>query len=127
MKYRAQYNAQSDVIIDDLAKNAGDLFRREGLFILSETINDICVKVSDPNDVDHGYSITNQKSGLKLSILNLLKLVSKYLIGYFLVLNEDKRSPTLADFMRVLKHFESEMFGDALLYDVECKKNVRNR
>ena len=28
--------------------------------------------------------------------------------------------------MRVLKHFESEMFGDAL-YDVEYEKNVRNR
>ena len=58
--------------------------------------------MSDPNDVDHGYSKTNQKSGLKLILLNLLKLVSKYLIGYFLVLSEDKRSTRVVEFMQVL-------------------------
>ena len=126
VRHREMYESQSDVIADDLIGNAGDLFRRESVFILSEAVEQICIKVSDPNDVDHGDSVTTQKSGLKLSILNLLKLVSKYLVGYFLVQNEDKRSTRVADFMQVLKLFEPEMFGDAL-YDIEYKKNVKNR
>ena len=38
LKYREMYNAQSNVIVDDLAQNAGDMFRREGVLILSETV-----------------------------------------------------------------------------------------
>ena len=67
-----------------------------------------------------------RKVELKISILNLLKLNAKYLIGHFLVSNSDIRSKRVVDFLQVLKLFEDELFGDAY-YDLNYRVNVNSR
>lgn len=68
-------------------------------------------------------SVTGQKSGLKVSILNLLKCTAKFLTGYFLMQNSDARSQRVVDFLQVLKLFVDEPFGDAY-YDISYWQNI---
>ena len=67
-------------------------------------------------------SISNQKSGLKLSILNLLKLSVHMLMGHFTVTSEDEQNKNVSEILQVLKWLESELFGDAY-YDYNYKRN----
>ena len=46
-------------------------------------------------------NVTNQKSGLKISILNLLKINGKYLIGFYLMNNEEQKSQRVQGFLQV--------------------------
>jgi len=71
-------------------------------------------------------SIKSQKSGLKVNILNLLKLSAKFLVGHFLVKNEEIRSTNVTNFIQVLKLYEYELFGDAY-YDINYRKNVNSK
>ena len=130
-----EYSNQSEVRLGQMLENAGDMYRREVISILGRAINNMCDS-PDVNVVDiqnasietpkNPTSITGQKSGLKISILNLLKLTSKFLIGYFLMRNEDSRADKVKDFVTVLKLFEEELFGDAY-YDLNHRKNVKDR
>ena len=121
--FQGIYNNQSEVLLNDALCNAADMYRREMITILGEAINSISEKHDE--DLDH-LSVTAQKSGLKVSILNLLKLTGKYLTGYFLVKDDDKRSQRVVDFLKVLKLYEEELFGDAY-YDLNHRKNVNLR
>ena len=85
-------------------------------------------QITDPDDeaedaigMSSGSSITGQKSGLKISILTLLKLSGKFLIGYFLIKKLDARSKQVLKFFDVLKYMENEIFGDAF-YAVQTQQ-----
>lgn len=68
------------------------------IFLLSgDAIATLCRK-GDKSD----QTITDQKSGLKITILNLLKINEKYLIGYFLMKNEEEKSKKVSDFLQVI-------------------------
>ena len=64
------------------------MYRRETIEILGPAVNTLIDRSSE----DVHVSVTGQKSGLKVSILNLLKCTVKFLIGYFLMQNSDARS-----------------------------------
>ena len=93
---------------------------------MGNAVNTISQKSDSVADYANNVSITDQKSGLKISILNLLKLTAKFLIGHFLVENSDERSKNVVDFLQVLKLFENELFGDAY-YDINYRRNVNLR
>ena len=124
--FRKLYEEQSEIIMHDKLCNAADMFRRETISIWGRAINSLCEKADDNDNASRHISITDQKSGLKISILNLLKLNSKFLIGHFLVTNSDGRSKRVVDFLQVLKLFEDELFGDAY-YDLNFRANVNSR
>ena len=114
------YKKQNEVVLTDELNNAADMYRRETIAILGSAINALS---ENHNEDESRITVTGQKSGLKVSILNLLKLTGKFLIGYFLVLNEDGRSEQVVQFLKVLKLFEDDLFGDAY-YDINYRKNV---
>ena len=116
---------QSTVVLDDEQGNASDMYRREAIGLLTETINTLTDKPSNDNE-GKSASLTDQKSGLKITIFNLIKLTAKYLIGHYLVLNEDDKSKRIVDFLQVLKMFQEDMFGDAY-YDLNYRKNTVSR
>lgn len=68
------------------------------IILSGDAINEMCSKEIK----DSGDSITNQKSGLKIAILNLLKMNGKYLIGYYLIKNDERRSKQVTDFLQVI-------------------------
>lgn len=117
--FMRHYSMQKEVKIE-LENNAGDMYNRETVTILGKAINELCEKENSSD------TITNQKSGLKINILNLLKLTSKFLIGYYLLKKEDTKKEKVTDFLQVLKHFEDEIFGDAI-YDLNYRSQVANR
>lgn len=125
-----QYQNQDEVKLNEKDDNAADMYRRETIILLGKAINELCEKSSDEDedsvDINVEATVTNQKSGLKINILNLIKLTAKFLIGHFLMLNEDAKSQRVVDFLQVLKHFEDELFGDAL-YDLNYRRNVKHR
>ena len=123
--FREEYS-HSEVDLSNKLGNVADIYRREVITILGEAINKLCQK-SDEDDADvTNQSVSDQKSGLKISILNLLKLTSKLLVGYFLMKNQDDQADKVKDFVTVLKLFEEELFGDAY-YDTNFRKNVKDR
>ena len=126
--FKNVYDNQTEVKIEHKLENAADIFRRETIIILGEAINEVCEKPEtvDTEVADSNESLTDQKSGLKISILNLLKHNAKYLIGYFLMKNQDDNSKKVTDFLQVLKLVEDEIFGDAL-YDINYRRNVKQR
>lgn len=65
-------------------------------------------------------SITDQKSGFKVNILNLLKLTAKFVVGNFIVKISEVKSKQVTDFIQA---FKNEIFGDAY-YDINYRKNV---
>ena len=88
---------------------------------LGDAINELCEK-SNGND-DIVASITDQKSSLKLSILNLIKKNAQFLMGHFLMKNEDNKKERVVDFLQILQLVANEIFGD-VIYDVNFRKSV---
>ena len=120
LKFLSFYNQQTNVIVIDLLGNAADLYRKESMHLLGSAINKLC---EDQGDKDlNSLSISGQKSGLKIGILNLLKSTSQILIGHFLIECQDTRSNRVVEFLKVLKLFENEIFGDAY-YDLNYRRN----
>ena len=111
LTYRGIYCSQSEVVIQDLSSNASDMYRREGIGILASAAEKLSEKETSKDD-DNAV-VSNQKSGLKVSILNMIKLTAKFLIGHYLIKNEDMRADHVTMFLKVLKGFENDLFGDA--------------
>ena len=116
LQYEDIYKNQANVKLSNPLSNIADIFCRETMPVLAEAINKLCKQVVSEN------SVSDQKSGLKISLLNLIKLTGQMLIGHFLVLQKDLRSEKVVDFLKVFKLFENEMFGDAY-YDLNFRKN----
>ena len=72
----------------NMLHNAADMYRRETITILGNSICDI----SELEDEKSQISICGLKSRLKVSIQNLLKLAAQTLIGHFLIECEDAHS-----------------------------------
>ena len=119
LKFKFCYDKQSKIQLHDLLKNTADMFRNETVFVLNEAINLLCKK---PVEETIQESISNQKSGLKLSIFNLLKLSGQMIMGHFTVTSEDERNKKVSQFLQALKWLESELFGDAY-YDINYRRN----
>ena len=117
LSFRNIYNKQSEVQLVDGLSNAADIYRREVITLVGQAINSLSENVDEDSD---SVLVTSQKSGLKISILNMLKLTAKFLTGYFLVKNEDVKSQRVVDFLKVLKLYEDELFGDAY-YDINYR------
>lgn len=98
LAFRSIYSQQSAIKLENEEGNSADIFRRETITILGEAINDICKKEDLSSEV---ASITNQKSSLKISILNLLKLNTKFLLGHFLMTNKDDKAKRVEMFLQV--------------------------
>ena len=98
--------------LKDKLVNAADMYRRESITILDKAVSTATEK--RPDEV-LGASIMDQKSGLKIYILNLLKKTSHHLLMFFvfLIKNEGIRLQRISDFLTVLKSYENEIFGDA--------------
>ncbi|XP_066936229.1 uncharacterized protein, partial [Clytia hemisphaerica] len=114
------YNSQTSIIITDKADNASDMYRRESIPLLVKAVENLTEK--DEEELQPG-DVVNQKSGLKLSILNMIKLTAKYLIGHYLIENCDLRSQYVVMFLKVLQSFENDLFGDAY-YAVAHQRNT---
>jgi len=123
LKFMEIYNSQSIITLDDMKGDVSDVYRRETVSILTEAINNLTDKPTEPATSGNAASITDQKSGLKITIFNLIKFTSKFLIGYFLVKNQGNQSKKVVDFLSVLKMFEKDTFGDAY-YELNYKKNT---
>ncbi|XP_065681675.1 uncharacterized protein LOC124811063 isoform X2 [Hydra vulgaris] len=120
LSFKSIYSNQKAVKIDNILNNAADMYCREVITIVGEAINSLSEKSNE--DSDH-LLLSAQKSGLKISILNLLKLTAKFLIGYFLVKNDDLKSQRVVDLLKVLKLYEDDLFGDAY-YNLNYRKNI---
>ncbi|XP_065681295.1 uncharacterized protein LOC124817083 [Hydra vulgaris] len=120
LSFKSIYNNQKAVKLDNILNNAADKYCREVITIVGEAINSLSKKSNE--DLDH-LLLSAQKSGLKISILNLLKLTAKFLIGYFLVKNDDLKSQRVVDFLKVLNLYEDDLFGDAY-YNLNYRKNI---
>ena len=83
------------------------------------------VTEKQPDEVP-GASITDQKSGMKVYIMNLLKRSANLLMGYFLMKNGDIRSQRVSYFLTVLKLYENETFGDTY-YNLNYRMNIALR
>lgn len=128
LAFKNAYDEQKKITLEDACNNAADICRRETITILASAVNTLCdnPENDDATTSKQHASVTDQKSGLKVAILNLLKLISKYLIGHFLVQNMDKKSQMITDFLRVLNLFEDDIFGDAY-YDINYRANIESR
>ena len=126
MAFRDEYAKQSEIKLEEKLNNAADIYRREVITVLGRAINQLCEMSTDGDNMPTTVTVTGQKSGLKVNILNLLKLTAKLLIGHFLIQNLDARSKMVVDFVQVLRLFQDELFGDAY-YDLSYHKNVKNR
>ena len=69
--YRKEYSNQNEVTIPDRLNNAADLYMRGGITILGNAINQLCENSNGEGEDVSNLSIIKQKSGLKISILNL--------------------------------------------------------
>ena len=122
LQYRKNYKEQLEIQMNNMLHNAADMYRRETITILGKSIDDFC-KLHDKKSQ---ISICGLKSGLKVSVRNLLKLTAQTLIGDFLIECEDERSKRVVDFIQVFKIFENEIFGDAYC-DLNYRRNVKLR
>ena len=112
---------QFEITLPDVLGNAADMYRRKTISLLGRAVNTLSER-----SLEDRLSITNQKSGLKVSIMNLLKATGKILIGYFLMQELDARSQQVVEFLQVLKLYEDEIFGDAY-YDLNYRRDIRLR
>ena len=80
LSFRNVYENKSEVKLNDGQNDASDMFRRELITVLDKTIN---MAREKPPDELVDASVTNQKSGLKVNILNLIKLTSNPLWSIF--------------------------------------------
>ena len=123
LSFREFYSKQSAITQTHAQGNAADMYRRESITILGEAIN----ALSDRSDEDINHiTVTGQKTGLKISIQNLLIISAYYLIRYYLVKWADDKSKRVADFLVVLKLYEDELFGDAYC-DINYRRNINVR
>lgn len=115
--FKTLYNYEKEIVLEDEENNAADIFRRETVGILGNAVNELCQKEEITADelANSDASITNQK-----------KMNSKFIIGYFLIKNQDGKAKRVNDFLQVLKLVEDEIFGEAL-YDVNYRRNVKQR
>lgn len=130
-EYRKIYSQQSEIKLENPMNNVGDLYRRETVPILGNAVISLCEKpstelVKEGNVVKGSDCVTNLKSGLMISCLNMLKLTSKFLIGHFLVQNADANSKRVVDFLEVLKLYEHDYF-DAAYYEINHRRNTTLR
>jgi len=125
LRFRAIYNEQSEIVLNDSMNNAADMYRREAIAILGQTVNEISEQKVDQEV--QSASISNQKSGLKISVLNLLKLTANFLMGHFLVKCMDDREQQVVQFLKVLKSYENDYFGDAYSNSLQYRRNVNLR
>ena len=123
--FKKLYAKQSEVSLPQVMNNAGDMFHRDAMLILGKTINKICEKEGEFED-DDVYGMLKEKNGLKIVILNLLILAGKYLIGYYLMKRKDDSAKEVVDFLKVLRYYEDDLFGDAY-YALGLKKNVTTK
>ena len=122
--YRDLYGKQSNTSIANPLGNVADMYRRETITILGAAIDQLCDKGGETGQ--NSKSITDQKSGLKINILNVLKLSGKFLIGHFLIKNQESRSKDVTNFLQVLDLLKNELFGDAY-YELNYRKNVATK
>ena len=116
--------SESTITNESNAGDAGDIYRRDAIPILSNAINTLCDK-DDDEELQH-LNLTGQKSGLKVGILNTLKKTANLLVGYYLMKRKDEEAREVMDFLKVFKYYEDEIFGSAY-YDINHKKNVEAR
>ena len=126
LSFQKTYKNQTVIKFDDPANNAADLFHREVITVLGDAINNLTESAEESEFDEPVGFVTGQKSGLKINILNLLKLTAKYVTGFYLMMNMNNKSKSVVDFLQVLKLFENEIFGDAY-YDLNCRRNVNSR
>ena len=82
LSFREFYSKQSAINLTYAQGNAAHMYRRENITTLGEAIN----ALSDRSDYDINYiTVTDQKTGLKISIRNLLIITANYLTRYYLV------------------------------------------
>ena len=65
--------------------------------VLDDAIDNLPESTGSNNMV--GGSVIGKKSGLKINILNLLKLAAKYVIGYHLMINMNDKSESAVNFL----------------------------
>ena len=82
----------------DRLDNTADIYKRQVITISDKAVSAVTEK--QPDEVP-GASVTDQKSGLKVYILNLLKRSAHLLMGYSLMKNGDIRSQRVSDFLSV--------------------------
>ena len=119
MKFLKVYSEQNEVKLTEILNNAADMYRKETVLILGRAIDEHCEKEDEGNGCT---SVTKQKSGAKVGLLNLFKNTGNMLIGHFLVESQDQRSNRVVEFLKVFKLFENELFGDAY-YDLNYRRN----
>lgn len=76
------------------------MFRREVITVLDDAIDSLPESTGkrESNNIVGG-SVIGKKSGLKINILNLLKLAAKYVIGYHLMINMNDKSESAVNFL----------------------------
>ena len=121
--FKEYYSKQSEFSLPEFHGNAGDMFHRDCMVILGKAINNICERKEIFED---DIIVSNDKNGLKILILNTLKLVGKYLIGYYLMKRQDTSAQEVVDFLKVFKYYEDDIFGDAY-YALSHKKNITSK
>ena len=99
MAFRDEYAKQRDIKLEEKLNNAADIYCHEVITVLGGEINQLCEKSTD-SDVATAVTLTGQKSGLKINILNIIKLTAKLLIGHFLIQNLGARSKMVVDLFK---------------------------
>lgn len=79
--FSSMYDSQSELTVTNLANNAADIYRMGSIPILGTAINQMCVK-DDDEELNY-LSISGEKSGLKVSILNTIKHTAKLISATF--------------------------------------------
>ena len=92
--FKEHYDKQSEFSLPVVLHNAGDIFHRDCMLILAKTINDICER----KESEDASILSNDKNGLKIFILNTLKLAGRYLIGYYLMKRQDASADEVVNF-----------------------------
>ena len=108
MRFRCLYDEQSNVKLSNPFGNTADLYNRETITVLGKIIDEMCEHESFKT-----LFYLKISSCLKISLLNLLNLTGQMLIGHFVVQQDDRKSAQIVYFLKVLKLFENEIFGDA--------------
>lgn len=90
--------SESTITNESNAGDAGDIYRRDAIPILSNAINTLCDK-DDDEELQH-LNLTGQKSGLKVGILNTLKKTANLLVGYYLMKRKDEEAREVMDFLK---------------------------
>ena len=88
--FRGICKNQFEITLPDTLGNAADIYRRKTISLLGRAVNTL-----SETSLEDRLSITDQRNGLKVSILNLLKATGKLLIGYFLMEELDAKSNKL--------------------------------